>query len=360
VKTILIIEDEEPLRLMLAELLAQGGFATLAAAGGLQGLRLARAHQPDLVLCDIRMPGMDGHEVLAELRRTPGLELLPVVIMTGHAALPDMRRSMTLGADDYLAKPFENSELLRVVHQHLQRAEQRRQEAGRELDSLRRNFGQLLPQHFVAPLHDIIGCASVLAVDAAVMPATEVREFAQSIHDAAERLHRQIENFLLYTGLDTGSVIAGPEPAYALDRLVRTTAEAAARRHRKLDSLHLSLQPAQTSVSREHLTKAIAEVLDNAFRHTPAGTRVEVNLQSDATGCQLVVRDEGDGVPPEMAAATAPVSLTSSRPRAGAGLGLYLSRRLTQLVGGGWELETKPHRGTTVTFTWARGEAATF
>jgi two-component system, sensor histidine kinase and response regulator len=351
--TILIIEDDDPLRLMLAELFKHAGYATVTAAGGQPGVRLARAHHPDLVLSDIRMPGMDGHAVSAELRRTPGFDSVPVLIMTAHADLPDMRRSMTLGADDYVTKPFDNADLLRIVRQHLQRAEQRRRDAGRELDSLRRRLGDLLPQHFVAPLHDIIGCASVLTIDAAVMPPVEIRDFAQSIHDAAERLHRQIENLLLYTNLDGGGAVLRSEGPVELDPLIQQTAEAIARRHGRTDALRLSLQRATVSLPREHLAKAIGEVIDNAFRHTDVESGVKVVMTVQPGACRVTVQDDGPGLDQQRAVAAAPaMTSAASSKTAGAGLGLFLSRRLTQLLGGGWELESQPDKGTTVTFSF--------
>jgi two-component system, sensor histidine kinase and response regulator len=349
-KTILIIDDEEPLRLMLTELLKAAGYRPLGAASAAQGLRLARAHQPDLVLTDIRMPGMDGHAAVQELRRIPGFELVPIVIMTAHAGLPDMRRGMTLGADDYVAKPFENAELLRIVAHHLGRADQRRREADRELETLRRSLGTLLPQHFIGPLHDIIGCASVMALDASVMPPAEIREFSASIQTAAQRLHRQIENLLLYTSLEAGAIKPVDGPPAPLEPLVKQAAEAVARRHHRLNTLRLSLHPAKTRLSRDHVIRALTEVVDNACAHTPLHSPVCVEMDALAEGVRFRVSDQGPGLPPSCLQAR-PYLETGGRSQ-GAGLGLYLSRRLTQLLGGSWEVDSSPGAGTTLTLTF--------
>ncbi len=355
-KTILIIEDEEPLRLLIGELLQRAGYKVLPASSGRQGLRLARAHLPDLVLCDVRMPEMDGHAVLEELRRIPELKLTPVIIMTAHAELVDMRRSMNLGADDYVAKPFDNAELLGAVSRHLERVEQRRQEAGREFDSFRRHLGHLLPTSFVTPLHDIIGCASVLAVDAAVMPSVEIRDFAQSIHQAAERLHRQIENFMVFTQLDAPAERPTAGPTIALSPVVRTLCESIARRHRRSDSLRLELADVQAALPREHFAKAVSEVVDNAFRHTPSSSPVEVTLeQLPEGGIRLTVTDHGCGLPGSEKSWAAQKNLpkpVATHSESGAGLGLYVSRHLTELIEGRWTVKSTP-TGTSVIFEFA-------
>ncbi|MCC5021867.1 MAG: response regulator [Candidatus Synoicihabitans palmerolidicus] len=117
--TLLLIDDDEGLRMMLGEIFTDDGYRVITDDDGEKSLRLARAHHPDIIVSDIRMPGMNGHEALTELRKSPGLEQTPVILMTGDADLPDMRKGMTGGADDYLPKPFDNLELLRIVRQHL-------------------------------------------------------------------------------------------------------------------------------------------------------------------------------------------------------------------------------------------------
>jgi CheY-like chemotaxis protein len=117
--TILIIEDEGHLRRDIGELLGFSGFATLEAADGATGIRLADEHQPDLILCDITMPGMDGLQVLETVRANPATAHIPFVFLTARAEgeLRDILKRA--GADDYLAKPFTLEQLHTVIENNL-------------------------------------------------------------------------------------------------------------------------------------------------------------------------------------------------------------------------------------------------
>ena len=124
--TILLIEDHAALRANLRDILALEGFRVLAAADGPEGLRLARTERPDLVLCDIMLPGMDGLEILARLRGESATAALPFIFLTAKGTPPDIRTGMTLGADDYLPKPVARADLLAAVRTRLARAAQQR------------------------------------------------------------------------------------------------------------------------------------------------------------------------------------------------------------------------------------------
>lgn len=118
---ILVIEDEPLTRHMFRDCLEAEGFQTLGAEDGLAGIDLARQHLPNLVLCDIIMPKLDGYEVLSQLRQVATTATIPFVFITAKTTKGDRRRGMSLGADDYLTKPFTAEELLEVVSVRLKR-----------------------------------------------------------------------------------------------------------------------------------------------------------------------------------------------------------------------------------------------
>ena len=121
-KRILVIEDETQVRENIQQILEFSDFEVISAAEGSSGLKLAKAQTPDLIICDIMMPpGIDGYEVLKALRQEPTTKAIPVIFLTAKADRADLRQGMELGADDYLTKPFENSELLRAVGSRLTR-----------------------------------------------------------------------------------------------------------------------------------------------------------------------------------------------------------------------------------------------
>ncbi len=113
--TILVIEDEPQVRANLCEILELQDFYFLAAENGRIGIQLARDQQPDLIICDVMMPEMDGYEVLEQLRQYPETATIPLIFLTARAERSDQRRGMQLGAEDYLTKPFSPDELLGAI-----------------------------------------------------------------------------------------------------------------------------------------------------------------------------------------------------------------------------------------------------
>ena len=122
-KRVLVIEDDEIIRSNILELLEEEGFEGEGAADGKAGVAAALAQPPDVVVCDIMMPVMDGHEVLLTLRDYPETSAVPFIFLTARAQRSDMREGMSLGADDYLIKPFSRTELLESIRARLARQE---------------------------------------------------------------------------------------------------------------------------------------------------------------------------------------------------------------------------------------------
>ncbi len=125
-KTILIIEDQPDMRENISTILEMEEFAVLAAPNGREGLDMARAEKPDLILCDIMMPEMDGLGVLEALRKDPTVAGTPFIFLTTKGEKRDLRAGMELGADDYLTKPVCAEDLLGAVNARLARELHRR------------------------------------------------------------------------------------------------------------------------------------------------------------------------------------------------------------------------------------------
>jgi two-component system response regulator AtoC len=118
---ILVIEDDPAVRGNILDLLEAEGFAGIGAANGKQGIELAVQQLPDLVICDVGMPGIDGFEVFEILSAQPATAALPFIFLSARAERADVRRGMALGADDYLTKPFTRTELLDSIRVRLKR-----------------------------------------------------------------------------------------------------------------------------------------------------------------------------------------------------------------------------------------------
>ncbi len=123
-KKILVIEDEPEMRRNITTLLRYYDYEPIAAENGRQGVEAARREKPDLILCDVMMPELDGYGVLQALQTDASLARIPFIFLTAKGEKDDLRSGMNRGADDYLTKPVANADLVRAVEARLRRSEQ--------------------------------------------------------------------------------------------------------------------------------------------------------------------------------------------------------------------------------------------
>jgi len=137
---ILVIEDVEALREEIMETLSYEGFNVLGAENGVVGVQMTRTYLPDLIICDIAMPELDGFGTLVALRREPKTSMIPFIFVTAMTEKADMRRAMQLGADDYLTKPFTSAELLGAIASRLQKYESVKEHYYDEIKAVGKKF----------------------------------------------------------------------------------------------------------------------------------------------------------------------------------------------------------------------------
>ncbi|MDH3474596.1 MAG: response regulator [Rhodospirillales bacterium] len=122
-QSVLVVEDDELLVKVLERLLTVGGFAVRAAGNGEEALEMAEIERPDLIILDGMLPGMHGFEILRSLREAPGLGEIPVIFLTAQDREEDIVRGLSLGASDYIVKPFKPKELMVRVTRALGQAQ---------------------------------------------------------------------------------------------------------------------------------------------------------------------------------------------------------------------------------------------
>lgn len=145
-KKILVIEDEEFIRANILDLLAAEQFTGIGAENGVSGIELAQQHLPDLIICDIMMPGLDGYEVLQTLLQKPVTATIPFIFLTAKADSGEIRRGMGSGADDYLTKPCSSRELLQAITARLEKRSLLSQQVaseGNQAEELRQTVQEL-------------------------------------------------------------------------------------------------------------------------------------------------------------------------------------------------------------------------
>ncbi len=142
-KKILLIEDNEAVRENTAEILALANYEVITAENGKIGIEKAKEFLPDLVVCDIMMPNMDGYEVLRNLNKDTRTASTPFIFLTAKIDRADMRTGMNLGADDYLTKPFEENELLEAIACRLQKHESLKKEIVKNIEGINTFFEEV-------------------------------------------------------------------------------------------------------------------------------------------------------------------------------------------------------------------------
>src|SRR5688572_30764785 len=360
-KKVLVIDDTEEIRIIITESLNLYGFLTLSAEDGSSGIEMARKHTPDLIFCDINMPNMDGYATLTALREDETTATIPFIFLSGATDKINMRRGMELGADDYLTKPFTHKELMAAVNARLEKQADFQRQSEKKLDELRGNITMALPHELRTPLNGILGLASLMIDDHGTMPKAEVLESAKFIHESALRLHRLIENFLVYSQIQLMATkkeridTSGAVNPIAAHQLIPELARPIARRYKREADLDLHLASASLLIPPDNFRKIIEELVENAFKFSERGKPVHIISEISQSTYHITIADHGRGMSPEQVARIGPHIQFDRKTfeQQGAGLGLIIAKRLTELLGGQFSLQSKPGIETIVKVSFA-------
>jgi two-component system, sensor histidine kinase and response regulator len=346
--TILVIEDEQAIREALCDLLEVEGFSVLDAELGKKGVHLAETQLPDLILCDIHMPDIDGYNVLSQLRQNPHARSIPFIFLTARDTRADLRRGMNLGADDYLVKPCSAEEILAAIVSRMSRQEALLSQSRQQLNTLRNNIALFLPHELHTPLNGILLFAEILILEHETIERSEILEVAEGIHSSAHRLYRLIQNFLCYAQLEIA--VYDPAKREALCNgqtncpklLITEIASRLARQADRKTDLSLQLSNATLEMADIRLQKVAEELISNAFKFSKPGSPVQITSQSTSDTFILCITDQGRGMAPEQIAALGAYMQFDRRlyEQQGAGLGLIIAKRMLELHGGSLTIES--------------------
>jgi len=348
-KKILVIEDEPQVRANISEILELGDFEPIVAKDGREGVQLAQENLPDLIVCDVMMPHLDGYGVLQVLRQEQTTDSIPFIFLTAKVDRSDFRQGMDLGADDYLTKPFTPDQLLGAIVTRLGKKASVERQAQQQMEELRNNLTQSLPHELNTPLNGIIGFANLLKECSDCLEPEEIEEMADGIQKSGERLYRVTQNFLLYSQLEMIATdpkrlsgIKNEDSNCLTESEVKKVALEAAKKAEREGDLNLELEDAWVPIADSYFRKVIAELLDNAFKFSPAGTPVQIRGTVKERKFYLYVRDRGRGMTPEQIASVGAYMQFERKlyEQQGSGLGLAIAKRLVELHDGAFKIES--------------------
>ena len=357
-KKVLLIEDDKQTQDNIKEILGFENFIIITADDGMTGLELAREKSPDLIICDIMIPLLDGYGVLSALRQDVSTVNIPLIFLTGKTEWIDLRQGMELGADDYLTKPFSIPELLNSVTTQLSKKAVIEQQSRNKLDELRRNITFALPDELRTPLNGIIGLSKLLIEDPSLMAEAEGFKMLEEIHFSGERLYQLIQNFLLYADLeliakDSERVEALRNQPFssAVKPIIETIVLEKAEQSGRLLDLKLDLLNADVQIAEPKFRKIVEEIIDNAFKFSDRGTPIQAVAKMTEDTFKLSVIDFGRGMTAEQISGLGAYLQFERRlyGQSGSGLGLVIAKRLTELHRGELNIESIPGEQTIVT-----------
>lgn len=350
-KKILVIEDEKSLRREVADILSFEGYSVIEAINGSEGYAKAAEELPDLILCDIMMPEMDGYEVLSELRRNESTKLIPLIFLTAFAERDKMRSGMEMGADDYLVKPFERSELLKAVDARIKISESVMERSAQAMDELRYNLIHHLPHELRTPLNGIIGFGQLLMEADNSITIDQITDYGKIIYDSGMRLNRLFQNYLLYVQLElkkdglSQAVPIKDADVICMDIMLRTSSK-----YNRESDVEFNVAHSKAYMGSLELGKIVEEIADNAFKFSGKGTKVKLSCMSDMEYFNLSISDSGIGMSQsDIKKIGAYMQFNRFfNEQQGLGLGLTICKRITDLYDGELNIHSEEGVGTKV------------
>ena len=379
---VLHIEDNPVNRLLVRKLLTAVGHEVIDAETGLEGIRLAEASNPELVLVDINVPDIDGYDVTLRLRGMPNMQGKPIVAITAEG---DRETSLAVGADGLIQKPIDaqrfpeqvakylaghtersdrdgdDAEILRSRSQKLvARLEQTvtgLSDANRKLEEnarLRQMFLQNLSHEFATPMTPVVGYLRLL-LDEEVGPLTPLqRKCLESIHTATQKLRSLIDTLLDVSHLETGRLHLFDRDYDFANVVSRALSETDMRFKQAGIQLVCDEGPEKLPArgDPDKLRRAMVHILDNALKFSTRGSEVAVGVRAlgKTPSCGLryefVVADNGPGISNtakhQILEPFFQVDGSRTRSHGGVGLGLAYARNVAEALGGGIEVQSPP------------------
>jgi len=351
---ILIIEDAPDVRQTLKDMLEINGHEVWTAADGVEGVELA-ARRPDFIFCDVAMPRMNGYATIEAVRNIPEMRDVPFVFLTARAEKADQRSGMALGADDYIAKPFMESDILGAITARTKR----RQTVCERIEAMRSQRRQEIhaewSHELLTPLNAMLGCLDLLEEEADTIDRAELKEVLANLRAGAVRQEHLSQKLIRYFELEQLRDASRPMAlvSCAAATAVRDGATRAARESGRSADVSIEVEPGTVALCSEHLSYALAEVVANACRFSNAGDPVRVAGLAEGAVYRIAVLDCGPGMTAgQRASIGAFVQFDRKvREQQGLGLGLAIARATAMLCGGRFLLEEgEQNRGLKAVF----------
>jgi len=353
---ILLIDDEEIVLESCTAILRGEAYELATASDGTRGLALLQEIRPDIVVVDLKMPGLSGFDVLERIREAD--PTIVTLVMTGYATVQSAVEAMKRGAYDFLPKPFTPDEFRLIVRRSVEKRTLVLETIAlrRERDLLREHFASIVSHELKAPLAAVQQNLFVLERELAPAATEDQRGRLARIKVRIGDLLQLIETWRRGVSVDIEAIKArraAVPVGVPIGKAVESLADAAARKEIALTASVPEPAPVVWG-DQGTLTETLVNLIGNAVKFTRVGGRIAVSAEADAAEVRIAVADDGVGIAPE----DMPLvfdAFYSGRPGAagerGSGLGLAISRRVIEAHGGSIAVQSTPGKGSTFVIT---------
>ena len=354
---ILIIDDEEALRDGCSQVLEKAGYAVLTAEQGIEGIKLAREHLPDMAFIDLKMPNISGMEIIEILSRD--IPDIVLVMITGFATIVSAVEAMQKGAYDYLPKPFNPDQLRALAKRGLEhrnlKIETKRLRV--EKDLMERNFITFVSHEMRSPLVVIRQYIEALNEIAGDRFDKDVKEIIERCRKRIQNLEELVEHWLDISRIEDGT-FAQQKVSLSLDSIISRSVEEMIPVCRKRGiSLETNIPQKlpQITGDAESLVRVFTNIIGNATKYTPEGGKITVTCQHDEIYINVSIADTGMGIPPDkLSLIFEPFFRCGGKneKHSGSGLGLTFCKKIMESHKGCIAVSSKEGEGTTFVLTF--------
>jgi len=355
-RRILAVDDDRINLRIIGGILRHEGYEISEASSGEQALELYASFQPNLVLLDVMMPGIDGFTTCRTLKKTYGDKCAPVIFVTAKSEADDVVMGFDAGGVDYLTKPFRPKEVVARIRTHLsnqQLVEQQKHLVTQlsKANADKDRFLGMCAHDLRNPLSSIRGLAELMAEDAIGELTGEQKEIVQTIHGASQSMLQLVNELLDVATIEAGHLKLDKKPtslSEIVERSVHLSNLEAAKKNTRIEMVKANGSPL-VDIDRNKMRQVADNIISNAVKYSPKGSIITVMFLSDETTAGFAVRDSGPGIPEsERHLLFKDFGRLSAKPTGGeksTGLGLAICRKIVEAHGGTIGVQNLPERG---------------
>ncbi len=344
---LLLIDDERPLLFNLKRILEFEEYEVITAFNGIEGLQQYESELPDLIICDIMMPDMDGYHFIESLR-SKGYTNTPFIFLTAKSEYDDLRTGMSFGADDYLVKPVKSAQLIDAINTRLMRKKEINLPLEQKLQRLENGFTLITNQEFFATINDIISYLQLLKNKSnKTIDDIATQEYMNYIEKSINRLLQLLNKVKYWRDQEENIPLKSTTTEYVHTKeLVEKACKIISEKYNRESDLISDIQGnVRIRLTKDIFETLLIELIDNAFKFSEKGNPIIINTAVEEAAYIITIADCGKNSDAESLIAFKPFSLDAKpiKHHPGIGLGLAIAHIIIKNAKGTIEItDNKP------------------